>query len=93
MNLIEVGLFDDSSLIETERFPDDMFVSVVDIKNDDFVLSSAVKRKTVEVVGRVVTDADNRGGIDLPDVLDSGRAIRFSSDFSTRGVGELTLYF
>ena len=70
-----------------------MFVLVVDIKTDDFVLSSAVERKTVEVVGRVVTDADDRGGIDLPDVLDSGRAIRFSSDFITRGVGELTLYF
>ena len=93
MNLIEVGLLDDSPLIETERFPDGVFVLVVDIKTDDFVLSSAVERKTVEVVGRVVTDADDRGGIDLPDVLDSGRAIRFSSDFITRGVGELTLYF
>ena len=40
-----------------------------------------------------VTDAADRGGIDLPDVLDSGRAIRFTSDFFTRGVGELTLYF
>jgi hypothetical protein len=93
LNLIEVGLFDDAPLVESERFPDGMFVLVVDIKTDDFVLSSAVERKTVEVVGRVVTDADDRGGIDLPDVLDSGRAIRFSSDFITRGVGELTLYF
>ena len=93
MNLIEVGLFDDAPLVESERFPDGMFVLVVDIKTDDFVLSSAVERKTVEVVGRVVTDADDRGGIDLPDVLDSGRAIRFSSDLFSRGVGELTLYF
>ena len=37
-----------------------MFVLVVDVKTDDFVLSSAVERKTVEVVGRVVTDADDR---------------------------------
>ena len=93
MNLIEVGLFDDSSLIETERFPYGMLVLVVDIKTDDFVLSSAVERETVVAVGRVVTDADDRAGIDLPDVLDSDRAIRFSSDFITRGVGELTLYF
>ena len=70
-----------------------MFVLVVDVKTDDFVLGSAVERETVEVVGRVVTDADDRGAIDLPDVLDGGRAIRFSSDFITRGVGELTLYF
>jgi len=70
-----------------------MFVLVVDVKTDDFVLSSAVERETVEVVGRVVTDADDRGGIGLPDVLDGGRAIRLSSDFITRGVGELTLYF
>ena len=83
MNLIEVGLFDDSSLIETDRFPYGMIVLVVDIKTDDFVLSSAVERKTVEVVGRVVTDADDRGGIDLPDVLDvvepsDSRVIYFS---------------
>ena len=70
-----------------------MFVLVVDVKTDDFVLGSAVERETVEVVGRVVTDADDRGGIGLLDVLDGGRAIRFSSDFITRGVGELTLYF
>ena len=70
-----------------------MFVLVVDVKTDDFVLGSAVERETVEVVGRVVTDADDRGGIGLPDVLDDGRPIRFSSDFITRGVGELALYF
>ena len=44
MNLIEVGLFDDAPLVESERFPDGMFVLVVDIKTDDFVLSSAVER-------------------------------------------------
>ena len=42
--MIEVGLFDDSSLIEAERFPDGVFVLVVDIKTDDFVLGSAVER-------------------------------------------------
>ena len=93
MNVGEVGRFDDASLIETERFPDGMFVLVVDTKTDSFVLSPAVERETVEVVGRVMADANDRGGIDLPDVLDGGRAIRFSSDFITRGVGELTLYF
>ena len=86
-------MFDDAPLIETERFPDGMFVLVVDVKTDDFVLGSAVERETVEVVGRVVTDADDRGGIGLPDVLDGGGPIRLSSDFITRGVGELTLYF
>ena len=76
MNLFEVGLFDDASLIETKRFPDGMFVEVVDIKTDDFVLSPAVERETVEVVARVVTDADGRRGIGLPNVLDGGRTIR-----------------
>ena len=37
-----------------------MFVLVVDVKTDDFVLGSAIERETVEVVGRVVTDADDR---------------------------------
>ena len=69
-----------------------MFVLVVDVKTDDFVLGSAVERETVEVVGRVVADADRRGVVVLPDVLDSGRAIRFSSDFITRGVGELSYF-
>ena len=68
-----------------------MFVLVVDIKTDDFVLSSAVERETVEVVARVVTDAYGRGGISLTIVLDGGRTIRFPSDFIPRGVGELTL--
>ena len=70
-----------------------MFVLVVDVKTDDFVLGSAVERETVEVVGRVMADANDRGSIDLPDVLDGGRAIRFSSDFITRGVGELNFVF
>ena len=69
-----------------------MFVLVVDVKTDDFVLSSAVERETVEVVGRVMTEADKRGGIGLTDMLDDGRAIRFSSDFITRGVGELSYF-
>ena len=66
-----------------------MYVLVVDVKTDDFVLGSAVERETVEVVGRVMADANDRGGIDLPDVLDGGRAIRFSSDFITRGLVNL----
>ena len=91
MNLGEVGRFDDASLIETERFPDGMFVLVVDIKTDDFVLSPTVEREAVEVVARVVADADGRRGIGLTNVLDDGRTIRFPSDFIPRGVGELTL--
>lgn len=91
MNVGEVGRFDDASLIETKRFPDGMFVLVVDIKTDDFVLSPAVERETVEVVDRFVTDADDRQGIGLPNVLDDGRTIRFPSEFISRGVGELTL--
>ena len=91
LNVGEVGRFDDASLIETERFPDGMFVLVVDIKTDDFVLSPAVERETVEVVARVVADTYGRRGIGLPNVLDGGRTIRFPSDFIPRGVGELTL--
>ena len=91
LNVGEVGRFDDASLIETERLPNGMFVLVVDIKTDDFVLSTAVEREAVEVVARVVTDTDGRGGIGLPNVLDDGRTIRFTSDFIPRGVGELTL--
>jgi len=93
LNVGEVGLFDDTPLIETERFPNCMFVLVVDIKTDDFVLSPAVERETVQVVCRVVTDANGRGGIGLPNVLDGGRTIRFPSDFIPLGVRELTLYF
>jgi hypothetical protein len=80
LNVGEVGRFDDASLIETERFPDGMFVLVVDIKTDDFVLSPAVERETVEVVARVVGDAYGRRSIGLPNVLDGGRTIRFPSD-------------
>ena len=58
LNVGEVGRFDDASLIETERFPDGMSVLVVDIKTDDFVLSPAVEQEAVEVVARVVADAD-----------------------------------
>jgi len=91
LNVGEVGRFGDASLIETYRFPDGMFVLVVDIKTYDFVLSPAVERDTVEVTTRVVTDADGRRGIGLPNALDGGRTIRFPSDFIPRGVGELTL--
>jgi hypothetical protein len=91
LNVGEVGRFDDASLIETGRFPDGMFVLVVDIKTDVFVPSSTVEREAVEVVARVVADAEGRRGISLPNVLDGGRTIRFPSDFIPRGVGELTL--
>ena len=74
-----------------ERFPDGMFVLVVDIKTDDFVLSPAVEREAVDVVARVMADADSRRGIGLPNMLYGGRTIRFPSDFIPRGVGELTL--
>jgi hypothetical protein len=57
-----------------------MFVLVVDIKTDDFVLGPAVERETVEVGARVVADGDGRRGIGLPNVLDYGRTIRFPSD-------------
>jgi hypothetical protein len=76
LNVGEVGRFDDASLIETERFPDGMFVLVVDVQTDDFVLSSTVEREADEVVDRVVADADGRRGIGLPNVLDGGRTIR-----------------
>ena len=56
-----------------------MFVFVVASKTYDVGLGSAVERGTVEVVGRVMTDADDRGGIGLPDVLDGGGPIRFTS--------------
>jgi len=70
-----------------------MFVLVVDVQTYDFVLGPAVERETVEVVARVVADGDCGGSVDLTNVLDCCRALRFSSDFITRGVGELTLYF
>jgi len=79
------------SLIETERFPDGMFVLVVDVQTDDFVLGPAVEREAIEVVARVVADADGRRGIGLPNMLEGGRTIRFPGDFIPRGVGELTL--
>ena len=91
MNVGEVGRFDDASLIEPERLPDGVLVLVVDIKTDDFVLSSTVEREAVEVVARVVADTDGRRGIGLTNMLDGGRTIRFPSDCIPRGVGELTL--
>jgi hypothetical protein len=65
-----------------------MFVLVVDIKTDDFVLSPAVEREAVEVGARVVADAAGRRGIGLTNMLDGGRTIGFPSDFIPRGVGD-----
>ena len=52
-----------------------MFVLVVDVQTDDFVLGPAVEREAIEVVARVVADADGRRGIGLPNMLEGGRTI------------------